>query len=376
MYIGFYDSGVLNINWTWSNPANHQRVQYGIPQAIVNTTQRDLGKSPDSLSMYVEIVPSPFKIIVKSRVKTAVQETLLTLEGLIFDEYMNWINVTANAMPAASEDKFRGIVGLGERASKQMFYKTGVYSLWNKDIGNPEEDGRLPGKETYGVHPFYMFKHNSSSWVGVFHNTAQAQDWWIKNDYLSGKVSISTLSAGGIGDIFVFLSTTNPRDIVKKYHTLVGNPVLIPQWALGWNQCKWCYWNLADVKASSQGYLDNKIPLDTQWVDIDYMQEYRDFTYAATDMNNNPGDFSGLPEFVNELHSKNMRFVPIIDAGVAYRPGQDYGAFDRGMQQDVFLKANGSVFVGQVWPNEATYPDFTHPKANGWWASELQSFRS
>lgn len=185
--------------------------------------------------MYVEIVPSPFKIIVKSRVKTAVQETLLTLEGLIFDEYMNWINVTANAMPAASEDKFRGIVGLGERASKQMFYKTGVYSLWNKDIGNPEEDGRLPGKETYGVHPFYMFKHNSSSWVGVFHNTAQAQDWWIKNDYLSGKVSISTLSAGGIGDIFVFLSTTNPRDIVKKYHTLVGNPVLIPQWALGWN---------------------------------------------------------------------------------------------------------------------------------------------
>jgi alpha-glucosidase len=96
--------------------------------------------------------------------------------------------------------------------------------------------------------------------------------------------------------------------------------VLVPQWALGWNQCRWCYNTTADVEQSTQGYIDNGIPLDTQWVDIDYMQDYKDFTYNAQDAQGNPGDFNGLPAFVDKLHAQNMKFVPIIDAGIAYRP--------------------------------------------------------
>ena len=69
-----------------------------------------------------------------------------------------------------------------------------------------------------------------------------------------------------------------------------------------------------------QGYIEQGIPLDTQWVDIDYMQDYNDFTYAGKDPLGNPGSFSGLPDFVKKLHSMNMKFVPIIDAGVSYRP--------------------------------------------------------
>jgi alpha-glucosidase (family GH31 glycosyl hydrolase) len=70
-----------------------------------------------------------------------------------------------------------------------------------------------------------------------------------------------------------------------------------------------------------------------------------------------------------------MHFVPIIDAGLSYRPGGDYGAFNRGMQQDIFIKLNGQPFVGRVWPNEACYPDFFHPKAQSWWGGELDTFQ-
>jgi alpha-glucosidase len=37
-------------------------------------------------------------------------------------------------------------MGLGERASKDMFLKSGVYPVWNADIDNPTDDGVLPGK--------------------------------------------------------------------------------------------------------------------------------------------------------------------------------------------------------------------------------------
>ncbi len=128
-----------------------------------------------------------------------------------------------------------GVFGLGQRASQDFFFKTGVYSMWTKDIDNPVENGKLPGKNVYGVHPFYMFKHAKNSYVGVYHNLAQAQDWWITNHFESGLIDLATLATGGKGDIFVFTSAQKPEDIIAKYHGLVGSPVLVPQWALGWN---------------------------------------------------------------------------------------------------------------------------------------------
>jgi alpha-glucosidase len=102
---------------------------------------------------------------------------------------------------------------------------------------------------------------------------------------------------------------------------------LTPQWALGWNQCRWCYLSLADVNASMQGYIDNGIPLDTQWVDIDYMENYKDFTVNEVDFLGNPGAFAGLPAFVDNLHKMNMHFIPIIDAGISARPNEPYDAY-------------------------------------------------
>lgn len=169
---------------------------------------------------------------------------MYSITGFIFDDYLNWVNAEANAMPADSEDDFRGIFGLGERAQKDFFMRSGVYSMWAKDIDNPTENGKLPGKEVYGAHPFYMFKHKNNSWVGVYHNNAQAQDWWINNNYTTGKVSISTITTGGYGDIYVFVSSQKPESIIAKYHSMVGTPVLVPQWALGWNQCRYGYLNV------------------------------------------------------------------------------------------------------------------------------------
>ena len=69
-----------------------------------------------------------------------------------------------------------------------------------------------------------------------------------------------------------------------------------------------------------QNYAANQLPLDVQWVDIDYMQSYRDFTY-------DPKNFANLPSIVDEIHKLNVKFVPIVDFGVAIRPGS-YDVYD------------------------------------------------
>ena len=69
---------------------------------------------------------------------------------------------------------FKGIMGLGERISGNLFYPDGVYSMWNRDAPSPVEDGTAPGNNFYGTHPFYMYQASTKIWAGVFTKLAAA----------------------------------------------------------------------------------------------------------------------------------------------------------------------------------------------------------
>lgn len=100
------------------------------------------------------------------------------------------------------------------------------------------------------------------------------------------------------------------------------------------------------------------------------MDTYRDFTY-------DPDRFAELPEFISDLHAKNMHYVPIVDAGIALRPWGNYSQYDTGAVQDIFIKASANnlkdSFIGMVWPNEVNYPDWFNAGASTWWQANLQS---
>lgn len=52
-------------------------------------------------------------------------------------------------------DVFYGIMGLTDRTGTDLFVPDGVYSLWTRD-SREKESGKLPAKNSYSVHPFYM----------------------------------------------------------------------------------------------------------------------------------------------------------------------------------------------------------------------------
>lgn len=129
-----------------------------------------------------------------------------------------------------------GIFGLGERANSnnKIFYDDGVYSLWASDIGIPVDNGKPPGKNTYGMHPFYMYKNSKDIWVGVFTKLASAQDWYVKNYPNLGEVETTMIAVGGIADLYFIVDNT-PSSVVNAYMEIVGKPILPPFWALGWH---------------------------------------------------------------------------------------------------------------------------------------------
>jgi len=67
---------------------------------------------------------------------------------------------------------FNGIYGLGERVQKDLPYPDGVYTMYARDAVMPLEDGKVPGKGTYGTFPFYLFRTDHGIWTGVYHNIA------------------------------------------------------------------------------------------------------------------------------------------------------------------------------------------------------------
>lgn len=94
------------------------------------------------------------------------------------------------------------------------------------------------------------------------------------------------------------------------------------------------------------------------WSDIDYMENYRDFTIDTE-------RYAGLAKFVKDIHGKGMSYVPIIDAGIAIREG--YKSFEDGVKADVFLKVRDEILVGAVWPKEAAFPDWWAKNTAQWW---------
>jgi alpha-glucosidase (family GH31 glycosyl hydrolase) len=59
------------------------------------------------------------------------------------------------------------------------------------------------------------------------------------------------------------------------------------------------------------------------WSDIDYLDDFKIFTISEA--------YSKLPEYVKEIKKNGVRFVPILDPGVAKRSNSSYKAYDDGV---------------------------------------------
>ncbi len=128
---------------------------------------------------------------------------------------------------------------------------------------------------------------------------------------------------------------------MANYTYLTGKTPLPQKWTLGYQQSRWGYSTGAKrVEDIAKKFDDLKLPLDVIHLDIDYMRGYRDFTW---DQDKYP-DLSG---FLSRMQKRQIRLMPIIDAGVKQDP--DYDLYQVGEAKHYFVtNRHGETYVNRV----------------------------
>ena len=154
------------------------------------------------------------------------------------------------------------------------------------------------------------------------------------------------------------------KEIVRQFRHAIGRSYIAPRWAFGYGQSRWGYASAEELREVAKTYRDNHLPIDMLYMDIDYMRGYRNFTI-------NEEAFPEFVDFVQEMRRQHIHLIPIIDAGVKAEKG--YAVDDEGVEEGYYCKcADGTDFVGNVWPGEVHFPDFLNPDARAWFGDKYR----
>lgn len=261
----------------------------------------------------------------------------------------NYVKMSKNSMDGEN------FYGLGDKPT--------TFNLKGKRLSNWNTDQYAFGKdlpELYKTIPFYIGLHSAKAYGIFFDNTFKTHF-----DFCHERRHITSFWADGGEMNYYFIYGPKIAEVVTKYTNLTGRPELPPMWALGYHQSKWSYYPEAKVKELAAGFRDNKFPCDALYLDIDYMDGFRCFTW-------NKDYFPEPKRMVEELENDGFKTVAIIDPGI--KIDEKYEIFADGLEKDYFCKrADGPYMRGKVWPGNCVFPDFTNPEVREWWADHYKT---
>jgi len=278
--VTFDTTDIMHISIT---DASKQR--WEIPQRIIARPTPTTKPPASSMKYKFSYTSSPFTFEV-----TRISDGVVIFKNdkpIVFKD--QYIELTS------SFDSSAKTYGIGESTRLNHALQAGhTYTFWAVDLPAASEQHNL-----YGSFPYYLQTINGVAHGAMLLNS-NGMDVSLEDTSLTFKV------IGGMIDLYIFAGDT-PSSVVSQYTSIVGRPALVPYWSLGFHNCKYGYSSLQQVEDVVANYSLAGIPLETQWMDIDYMQDYRDFT---TDAINFPID--QVASFVKTLHQRGQRFVPMV----------------------------------------------------------------
>ena len=242
------------------------------------------------------------------------------------------------------------VYGLGENV-RGINKRGWVYESKCSDDPNHTESKR----SLYGAHNFIIIADadNPAASKGLFIDYPGRVIFDI--GYLDKNELVITVCSGNFTAYVVSPamdgadgSDNHLYSIVRQFRHIIGKSYVPPRWAFGYQQCRWSYMSADEVCGVVDSYRKRNIPIDAVYLDIDYMERYKDFTV-------NKETFPDFADFVKKMREKHIHLVPIIDA---YEEGRKNGYFCK--------EADGEDFVAGVWPGRVHFPDVLNEDARRW----------
>ncbi|MBP5159211.1 MAG: alpha-glucosidase, partial [Lachnospiraceae bacterium] len=232
-------------------------------------------------------------------------------------------------------------------------------------ISDCTDDSRhTEGKHSlYGAHNFVVISGKTE--LGLFVDTPSRATFDV--GYTEHGVMTISVASGAFK-----LYTITPSDeekpaesVVKQFRRLIGMSYIAPKWAFGYGQSRWGYRDEKDIREVARRHRENHIPLDAIYLDIDYMDHYKDFTVGGE-------AFPDLKGLACEMRGLGIHLVPIIDAGIKKEEG--YPVYEEGRDKGFFCKdEDGEDYEFGVWPGISCLPDVLDEKAAEWFGDKYRA---
>nr|XP_034173391.1 neutral alpha-glucosidase AB isoform X1 [Osmia lignaria] len=238
------------------------------------------------------------------------------------------------------------------------------YRLYNLDVFEYEVNERM---SLYGAIPV-LYAHGKERTTGIFwHNTAEtwidilssADNNMVESivNFVSGSVKKSQVDAhfmseSGVIDVF-FMLGPKPLDVFKQYSRLTGTAPLPQMFSLGYHQSRWNYNDQDDVIQIAENFDVHDLPLDVMWLDIEYTDSKKYFTWDER-------KFPNPTEMIHNLTGKGRKLVVIIDPHIKRDNG--YFVHNDATKMGYYVKTrDGKDYEGWCWPGATSYLDFFDP---------------
>lgn len=245
------------------------------------------------------------------------------------------------------------VLGFGEKAFDVDRRRT-IFRMWGRD----------PGGYRRGDDPIYLtvpfFIRVSQKVRGYFLNCASSTDIDVGVS-LYANITVSTGEREA--ELYIF-EGRDIEEIVELYTSLTGKPFRLPRWALGHQVSRYSYFPEGAVMDVLKEY--RGIPVSAIYLDIDYMQGYRVFTWDRE-------RFPDPERTVEKIHAQGIKVVTIIDPGI--KMDQHYDVFGEFVRGKGFVETpDGELFHGKVWPGECAFPDFLSGEGRNIWKKMMKNF--
>jgi alpha-glucosidase len=252
----------------------------------------------------------------------------------------------AISLGAVAKERIYGLAESGEK-----FEKTGrIFTQWNHN--DPKHH---PIQNYYCQIPLtYHLTPDGSRCRGQFMDNPGRVHVDLRHD-LTGRVSLHC-ETGDI-DLWLWFGDSMPA-VVRAWSDMTGRMERPPMWSLGYQQCRWSYPTEKRVREIAEGFRSRRIPCDVIYLDIDYMDGYRVFTWS-------PEAFPQPEKLLGDLSAQGFRTVAIVDPGVKVDEG--FEVYDTFLEKGYFVTLDGVPFQGRVWPGTTCYPDFLRADARKDW---------